>query len=68
MGVAAHAVSRAQHHRMISRAVGDTLCVSPPLIVTPDVVDEIVRRLSLSLEETAGSLEERAAWRPGPRA
>ena len=25
----------------------------------PDVVDEIVRRLSLSLEETAGSLEER---------
>jgi 4-aminobutyrate--pyruvate transaminase len=68
MGVAAHAVSRAQHHRMISRAVGDTLCVSPPLIVTREVIDEIVRRLSLALEETAGSLEERAAWRPGPRA
>ena len=53
MGVAAHAVSRAQHHRMISRAVGDTLCVSPPLIVTREVIDEIVRRLSLSLDETA---------------
>ena len=67
IGVAAYAISRAQHHRMISRAVGDTLCVSPPLIITREVIDEIVRRLSRSLEETAGSLEERAAWRPGAR-
>jgi len=54
--VAAHVITRAQHHGMISRAVGDTICVSPPLVVTREQVDRIVDLLRLSLDDTAAAL------------
>ena len=50
--VPAYCVARAQDHGMISRAVGDTVCVSPPLITTREQAGEIARRLKLALDDT----------------
>ena len=52
LGVPPYCVARAQEHGMISRAVGDTVCVSPPLIITRDQAGEIARRLKLALDDT----------------
>ena len=52
LGVPAYCVARAQDHGMISRAVGDTVCVSPPLIITEEQASEIARRLKLALDDT----------------
>lgn len=52
LGVPAFCIARAQHHRMISRAVADTICVSPPLVATKEQIDDIVERLRMSLDDT----------------
>jgi len=51
-GITGFFIARAQAHGMISRAVGDTICVSPPLIVTSEQIDTIIQTLSLCLDET----------------
>jgi 4-aminobutyrate---pyruvate transaminase len=42
----------AQAHGLIIRAIGDTIALSPPLIIKPDQVKELVARFRLALEET----------------
>ncbi|WP_422366163.1 aspartate aminotransferase family protein [Pelagibius sp.] len=41
---------------VVSRAVGDTMVVAPPLILTRDEADELVKRLRLALDRTAADL------------
>ena len=55
-GVGAFAVARAQAHGMISRNVGDTLCFSPPMIMTENHVDIIVDTWKVALDETQAHL------------
>ncbi len=41
---------------VIARAVGDTMVVSPPLIISPSEVDQLVTGLEKALDLTAGDL------------
>jgi len=53
VGAVGAAFSRhAQAHGLIIRAIGDTIALSPPLIIKPDQVKELVARFRLALNET----------------
>lgn len=49
----AYAFAAAYEHGLVVRAIGDTLALCPPLIITEEQVNEIVRRLRKALDETA---------------
>jgi 4-aminobutyrate--pyruvate transaminase len=44
---------QAQHHGLIVRALGDTVALSPPLIIAEDQIEELFRRFERALEATA---------------
>ena len=43
---------------LVMRAVGDTMIISPPLVITEEQVDELVKLARLSLDLTAAKLQE----------
>ncbi len=51
--VGAHLYARGHEHGLVIRAIGDTICFCPPLIVTEADVGEIVDRFALALDDTA---------------
>jgi 4-aminobutyrate--pyruvate transaminase len=51
-GVGAYAMKRCEENGLIVRALGDSLALCPPLIITEDQVDEVFTRLETSLDET----------------
>jgi 4-aminobutyrate---pyruvate transaminase len=55
-GVGAIFAARAQEHGLILRAMGDAVALCPPLIITADEIDEMLRRFGKALEETAAAL------------
>jgi putrescine aminotransferase len=42
---------------LVMRAVGDTMIISPPLVITEEQVDELVNLARLSLDLTAAKLK-----------
>ena len=54
--VAARAYGIAHQHGLIVRAIGDTLAVCPPLIITEAQIRELVARLKKALDATASLL------------
>ena len=50
--VALYLFERAQEHGVILRAIQDYIAFCPPLIVTPEQIDQIVERFGAALEET----------------
>ena len=46
----------AQARGLIVRAIGDTVALSPPLIITSDQVKELIKRFKLALEDTNESV------------
>lgn len=51
--VGAHLAMRAQQEqRVIVRAIGDTIALSPPLIINADQVEDLVTRLRRALDDT----------------
>ena len=50
--VALYLFERAQEHGLILRAIQDQIAFCPPLIVTPEQIDQIVARFGAALEET----------------
>ena len=42
---------------LVMRAVGDTMIISPPLVITEEQVDELVKLARLSLDLTAAKLK-----------
>ena len=50
--VGKYGLARMKDNGLISRAIGDTLALCPPLIVSVDEVDEIFRRYTKGLNET----------------
>jgi len=51
----------AQAHGLIIRAIGDTIALSPPLIIKPNQVKELVARFRLALEDTLAWSRQHAA-------
>ena len=45
-------MDRAEVHGLICRAIGNTIALCPPLIVTPAQIDEIFAKLRLALDDT----------------
>jgi 4-aminobutyrate---pyruvate transaminase len=52
-GVGAIFAARAQEHGLIVRAMVDSVALCPPLIITADEVEEMLRRFGRALEDTA---------------
>ncbi|HET7341716.1 MAG TPA: aspartate aminotransferase family protein [Methylomirabilota bacterium] len=52
-------VARAQAHGLIVRNLQDTVAVCPPLIISDAEVDELLRRFTLALDDTAAALPRR---------
>ena len=48
--------ARAQEHGLILRAMGDTVALCPPLIITADEIDEMLRRFGQALDDTEAAL------------
>ncbi|MFW6094458.1 MAG: aminotransferase [Pseudomonadota bacterium] len=55
-GIGAHAAARCEAHGLIVRALGDSLALCPPLIVTEDHVDEIFTKLEAALDDTLAAV------------
>ena len=51
--VATHAYEVGHDNGLIVRAIGDTIALCPPLIITEQEVGELVRRLEITLDRTA---------------
>ena len=55
-GVGALLAARAQEHGLIIRAMIDTIALCPPLIITAEEIDEMLRRFGKALDDTAAAL------------
>ncbi|ALZ86014.1 aminotransferase [Pseudomonas oryzihabitans] len=44
---------------LVMRAVGDTMIIAPPLVITPESIDELVTLARLSLDQTHAVLRQR---------
>ncbi len=51
-GVGAYCMARCEANGLISRAMGDTMALCPPLIITEPQIDEIFSKLEVALNET----------------
>ena len=60
-GVGLDCMNRCLDHGLIVRALGDTICFCPPLIITLDQIDELFTKFRKALDET---LESRSGWVP----
>jgi adenosylmethionine-8-amino-7-oxononanoate aminotransferase len=58
LGVGAHWRDAARRNGLLVRAVGDTLCMSPPLIITAQEIDLLIDKLKAALAETESWLAE----------
>jgi adenosylmethionine-8-amino-7-oxononanoate aminotransferase len=52
LSVGAHWRDVAREEGLLVRAVGDTLCMSPPLIITAKEIDLLIDKLKASLART----------------
>ncbi len=50
-------------HGLVMRAVGDSMIISPPLVISREEVDELVLRARRALDELADALTREGAWR-----
>jgi len=55
-GVGAMVAARAQELGLIARAMGDSVALCPPLIITEPEIDELMKRYSRALDDTAAKL------------
>lgn len=58
LGVAAYAGKRAQAHGVITRALGDTVNLCPPMIITAAQIEDLLARIKLSLDDTLAWLKD----------
>ena len=56
-GVAARAAAHAERHGLITRAIGDTLAFSPPLVIDEATIDALLDRLGRALDDTWRELQ-----------
>jgi len=58
MGVAARVAKQAERNGLITRALGDTLAFSPPLVITEGEIGEMLDCFGRALDETLAWLEQ----------
>ncbi|MFV2090107.1 MAG: aspartate aminotransferase family protein, partial [Pseudomonadales bacterium] len=51
-GVGAYCMERCEEHGLILRAMGDTMALCPPLIISEDQIDELFVKFERALNET----------------
>lgn len=51
-GVASRAVTFLEKHGAILRAIGDTIALCPPMIITEDELNALFDRVTLALDDT----------------
>ncbi|MCZ6466801.1 MAG: aminotransferase class III-fold pyridoxal phosphate-dependent enzyme, partial [Alphaproteobacteria bacterium] len=51
-GAGPYLVKRAQRHGLITRALGDTIAFSPPLVITVGEIEEMLAIFGRALDET----------------
>jgi 4-aminobutyrate--pyruvate transaminase len=56
VGAGAMLAARAQEHGLIVRAMADTVALCPPLIITAEEIDEMLRRFGKALDDTDAAL------------
>ena len=56
-GAGAHCAGRCEAHGLLLRAMGDTMALCPPLIVTSEQIDELISKLERALNETLAWLK-----------
>jgi 4-aminobutyrate--pyruvate transaminase len=61
LGIGGQTYELAQEEGLIIRALGDTLAVCPPLIISDDEIDQLFDRLGTALDRTAAELHRRTA-------
>jgi 4-aminobutyrate--pyruvate transaminase len=54
--VGAQVAARCEEHGLILRALGDSIAICPPLIITADQVDELVNKLETALNEVLSTI------------
>jgi 4-aminobutyrate---pyruvate transaminase len=52
LSVAAEVARRAQEHGVITRGIGDTVSLCPPLIIDEPLIDELMTRIERALDDT----------------
>ncbi len=57
-GVGAYFMKRSQEHGLLTRAMGDTIAVCPPLIITESEIDLMLQRLGKALDDTLAFVRE----------
>lgn len=65
LAVAARLAGYAQRHGAVVRPIGDTIGFSPPLIISPEEVGELVARFERALSDTADWLRAEGHWNGG---
>ena len=55
--VSTKVMDRALDHGLITRAIGDCIAFSPPLIITAEQIDELVARLGRTLDDVAATIK-----------
>jgi len=58
-GVGAFFSKRSQHHGLILRALGDSIALCPPLIISEAEIDLVLERFALALDDTYAMVRER---------
>jgi len=58
MGVAARVMNQAERNGLITRALGDTLAFSPPLVITEGEIEEMLDCFGCALDETLAWVEQ----------
>jgi 4-aminobutyrate---pyruvate transaminase len=57
-GIAPLLAAHAQEHGLIVRALGDTIALCPPLIITETEIDRVLERFGKALDDTAATVRE----------
>jgi adenosylmethionine-8-amino-7-oxononanoate aminotransferase len=52
LGAGAHLRDAAREQGLLIRAVGDSVCMSPPLIISAKEIDLLIEKLKAALSET----------------
>ena len=58
MGVAPRVMNQAERNGLITRALGDTLAFSPPLVITEGEIEEMLDCFGCALDETLAWVEQ----------
>jgi 4-aminobutyrate--pyruvate transaminase len=59
LGIGGHVARFAQEHGLIVRAMGDTIGFSPPLVISPSELDDLVERFGKALDDTLAMVTEK---------